>query len=244
MRFARNRCGPHVSKWSGHWPLLRKLRKASSRRCLLYKVLVCVHELKWRQLLRRPTRWKISNFWPMKSDWSHAKICITGFQAVAPTTNYCNERAADGALCSGEGRRTTKERSSDASETERLLNVKPEVILGSLTAGYVISDDCQTSRLHNAGTTPNLGAPLDTNQHNYETQQLTRRDRHDFVTLRKNVQISFAEARIKLKWIFRWTLLAQPMKAGRCSKWRKWRPRKNRPCHGFQPPFCWVGKEI
>ena len=76
-----------------------------------------------------------------------------------------------------------KERSSDASETERLLNVKPEVILGSLTAGFVISDDCQTSRLHNAGTTPNVGAPLDTNQHNYETQQLTRRDRPDFVTL-------------------------------------------------------------
>ena len=93
------------------------------------------------------------------------------------------ERAADGALCSGEGRRTTKQCSSDASETERLLNVKPEVVLGSLTAGYVISDDCQTSRLHNAGTTPNLGAPLDTNQHNYETQQLTRRDRHDFVTI-------------------------------------------------------------
>ena len=48
---------------------------------------------------------------------------------------------------------------------ERLLNVRPEVILGSLTAGYVISDNCQTSRLHNTGTTPNLGAPLDTNQH-------------------------------------------------------------------------------
>ena len=63
------------------------------------------------------------------------------------------------------------------------MNVKPEVILGSLTAGYVISDDCQTSRLHNAGTTPNLGAPLDTNQHNYETRQLTRRDRPDFVTI-------------------------------------------------------------
>ena len=102
---------------------------------------------------------------------------------LIPLLTPINERAADGALCSGEGRRTTKERRSDASETERLLNVKPEVILGSLTAGYVISDDCQTSRLHNAGTTPNLGAPLDTNQHNYETQQLTRRDRPDFVTI-------------------------------------------------------------
>ena len=59
----------------------------------------------------------------------------------------------------------TKKRSSDVSETERLLNVKPEVILGSLTAGYVISDDFQTSQLHNTGTTPNLGAPLNTNQH-------------------------------------------------------------------------------
>ena len=65
----------------------------------------------------------------------------------------------------------TKERSSDMSETERLLNVEPEVILGSLTAGYIISDDCQTLRLHNTGKTPNLGAPLDTNQ--YELQNKT-----------------------------------------------------------------------
>ena len=148
--------------------------------------LTSAHEKKlwkmdWGKLVSRNT---YNSAWKRSISSHHYKITATSRSIQAMWTSYsCNERAADGALCSGEGRRTTKERRSDASETERLLNVKPEVILGSLTAGYVISDDCQTSRLHNAGTTPNLGAPLDTNQHNYETQQLTRRDRPDFVTL-------------------------------------------------------------
>ena len=100
-------------------------------------------------------------------------------------------------LCSGEGRRTTKECSSDASETERVLNVKHEVILGLLTAGYVISDNCQTTRLHNTGTTPNLGAPLDMNQHELRNTTInTKRQtrfRNNIMIMMQGIALTFEE---------------------------------------------------
>ena len=87
----------------------------------------------------------------------------------------------DGVLCSGKGRRTMTECSSDASETECLLNVKPEVILGSLTAGYVISDDCQTTWLHNTGMTPNLGGSA-----RHESARITK---HNNLNTKRQTQL-------------------------------------------------------
>ena len=105
-------------------------------------------------------------------------------------------------------RRLMKERSSDASETERLLNVKPKVILGSLTAGYVISDDCQTSWLHNTGTTPNLGAPLDTNQHELQnitnnTKRQTRFRNNTNIQKTMPIQVTWGV----MQWCTTWPLL-------------------------------------
>ena len=50
-------------------------------------------------------------------------VCFAVVTRLLPKPLGRSKNGADGALCSGEGRRTTKQRSSDASETERLLLV-------------------------------------------------------------------------------------------------------------------------